>query len=172
MRNTVNQTRKTARALTVNGAVQFDFRLDAVALRTQIDGRCSLDVAGDDTLDVDPSAEKAAPMSAGCFAIFKRCEAARHLAIELVGESARAEAQHCRNFGLDDERSVVLIRAEWRLFQREGRIDRRNRHNGANDTKTALHARSSTRGTHRRHLIELRMRQGGKDSSGIDGFPA
>ena len=162
----MNQTRKTARALTVYRAVQFDFRLDAVALRPQIDGRCPLDIAGDDTLDVDLPAEKTAPMSAGCFTIFKRCEAARHFAIELVGESAHAEAQNGRNFGLDDERGV-LIRTEWWLFRREGRIDRRHRCRGAHDTKTALHVRSSIREKHRQPPLNSCMRQDGRSSSGI-----
>ncbi|MGB6799581.1 MAG: hypothetical protein WBE48_24210, partial [Xanthobacteraceae bacterium] len=64
MCDTVDQASKPTCALTVYRAGEFDFCLDPVAFSAKINRRGSLNITGDDALDVYLPAKKAAPMFA------------------------------------------------------------------------------------------------------------
>jgi hypothetical protein len=122
--------------LTVYGTCELYFCLDSVAFSTKINGRGSLDITGDDALNVYLPAKKATPMSACGQLVVKRRKAAWHLLVELLHERVCAKTQCGGNSRLGDE-SRVLIGSEWGLCDREGRIDHRHPGDYANDTKTA-----------------------------------
>src|SRR5580698_4554888 len=104
----MNQPGEAASAFSINRAVQFDFRFDAVALCPQINRRRAFNITGNNALNGNPPAKEAAALPARRCTIGKRSEALWHFTIELVRERAGAEAQDRRYLGLYYEPRILI----------------------------------------------------------------
>jgi hypothetical protein len=167
----VNEARQPARTLTVNRALELDLGDEPVALGAQINRPGSLDIAGDEALNIDLPAKKTAPVSARRQLIVERGQAPRHLAVELFGKRRRAEAQYRRNSRLYDEQAV-LLGSKRRFFGREGWIGQRHRCDRASDAKIATQVHpAAAEGTHRRTLIEVSHTTGQSRPACLAKFP-